>query len=76
MNHRANLVGELDMAYNQGCAWLGDLQVAGMGPRAEGSVARQVDTRAGEAWIDEVAISKFLKVSRQTIEDEISRHRY
>ena len=31
MHHRPNLVGELDTDYNQGCAWLGDLQVAGMG---------------------------------------------
>ena len=73
MHHRPNLVGELDTDYNQGCAWLGDLQVAGMG----GFVGfARWETRAGEAWIDEAGISKLLKISRQTVEDEVSRHRY
>eukprot|EP00439_Symbiodinium_sp_Y106_P041235 s4246_g5.t1 len=70
MNHRSNLASELDTDYNQGSAWLGDAQVAGMGAPPAGSAARVVETRAGAAWVDESGISKFLKISRQTVEDE------
>ena len=76
MNHRSNLASELDTDYNQGSAWLGDAQVAGMGAPPAGSAARVVETRAGAAWVDESGISKFLKISRQTVEDEVSQHRF
>lgn len=35
-----------------------------------------LETRAGPAWVDEVGVSKLLRVSRQTIEDEVKAHRF
>ena len=74
-NHRANLLPELDLDYNAGSAWLSDSQVAGMGTPPSGS-STTLETRAGPAWVDEVGVSKLLRVSRQTIEDEVKAHRF
>eukprot|EP00439_Symbiodinium_sp_Y106_P039857 s5028_g4.t2 len=72
---RANLLPELDLDYNAGSAWLSDSQVAGMGTPPSGS-STTLETRAGPAWVDEVRVSKLLRVSRQTIEDEVKAHRF
>ncbi|CAE7428891.1 unnamed protein product [Symbiodinium sp. CCMP2456] len=69
MGHRPNLVGELDTDYNQGAAWLGEDMVAGMGPPPDGSGSRAIETRAGPAWVNESKVAKFLKISRQTVEE-------
>ena len=74
-NHRPNQLGELDLDYNAGAAWMGDTQLAGMGPSSS-SGTTSLNTRGGAVWVDEVGLAKLLKVSRQTVEDEVRNHRF
>ncbi|CAE7223910.1 unnamed protein product [Symbiodinium sp. CCMP2592] len=73
-HHRATHPSELDLDYAAGAAWMGDMQLAGMGASTVSNTT-SIETRAGPAWIDEIGLSKTLKVSRQTIEDEVKQHR-
>ncbi|CAE7455558.1 unnamed protein product [Symbiodinium sp. CCMP2592] len=76
MNHRPGLVSELDLDYAQGAAWIGEYPVAGMGVPPEGTKATEIETRGGQAWLDEGTIAKQLKLSLQTVEDEVKGHRW
>ena len=77
MRHAPGRLPDLDVEYSTGNSWIKDDQLTGMGkPPPECHRARVLETKAGEAWLDESTSSKWLEVDRAVVSAIVTEHKF
>ena len=68
---------DLDVEYSTGNSWIKDDQLTCMGkPPPECHRARVLETKAGEAWLDESTLAKWLEVDRAVVSAIVTEHKF
>ena len=70
-------LGDLEIEYNTGRTWIRDDQITGMGPPPDGlRSVKQVTTRAGDGWIDEKTLSRWVECDVGRVQEIVSEHNF